>query len=603
MTNDRRVHLFAFAVFLFALVAGTRPHWVGDGGEYLSMGLNLAHRGRPWIVQDDIPRLHEEIVDRAGLSWWEIEDSLHTARDGTFDFVHFWMYPALATPFVRAATLLGLNPLLGFTLLNLLLITTAFGVAWPRLGGWLSWLLLAGPALWWIDKAHTEVFTVSCLTLGVLLLTERPVIALVAIGAAATQNPPIVVMIPIAIAALAIARHPVVHTRRFARGVLIGTGVALLHPLYYQWRFGTMSLLLGATRAEFPSLRQIAAVPLDLDIGLLPSFPAFAVVIAIALVVVLRRDPRALARPESVLVVVSTAVFLVSFAKTTNMHHGATPGMSRYGVWLIPLAMPWLADLRRLGGPAPNGVVAAIAVCSVIACSLIFHPARPDNYRDPTAIAHWVWTTHPEWNNPLPEVFVESQVARVSTALPLATERCEKVLLIGRGDAQGMWPMPCFPAEIPDACRPAGTYCYANLTPDGYRFRLDPDQAGFIYAPDRVWPRQAEPAVRDLMARLQWEWWRMEVAPTPAHSLLKDEDGVDSTKTLESESRALIIVSGTTDGAALMIQPSVPMTGQVIDPVANGEIVSTLTIAVTGEPWRVPLPPGRRLLLIVLQGP
>ena len=45
---------------------------------------------------------------------------------------------------------------------------------------------------------------------------------------------------------------------------------------------------------------------------------------------------------------------------------------------------------------------------------------------------------------------------RLTRGLPFATTRCEKVLLVGRGDLQGMWPMPCYPAEVPPQCREPG---------------------------------------------------------------------------------------------------------------------------------------------------
>ena len=48
-----------------------------------------------------------------------------------------------------------------------------------------------------------------------------------------------------------------------------------------------------------------------------------------------------------------TAVgFLLSFAQATNVHHGATPSISRYAIWLIPLAIPIMIRARAAGGPA-----------------------------------------------------------------------------------------------------------------------------------------------------------------------------------------------------------------------------------------------------------
>ena len=123
-------------------------------------------------------------------------------RYGTHDFVHFWFYSAAAQPFVSLARGLGASPIYGFAALNVGLLVLAFWVALPRLGGWLTWLVFAGPVIWWADKAHTEPFTFSLLTIAVLLLEEAPVWAVLAAGAAATQNPPIVAMVPFAAVAL-----------------------------------------------------------------------------------------------------------------------------------------------------------------------------------------------------------------------------------------------------------------------------------------------------------------------------------------------------------------------------------------------------------------
>ena len=50
--------------------------------------------------------------------------------------------------------------------------------------------VVAGPILWWVDKAHAEVLTVSMIAIGLLELRDRPWWSIVAFGVAATQNPP-----------------------------------------------------------------------------------------------------------------------------------------------------------------------------------------------------------------------------------------------------------------------------------------------------------------------------------------------------------------------------------------------------------------------------
>jgi hypothetical protein len=599
--SSQRLHLFAYSVFVLALVAGTKAHWVGDGGEYLAMALNLSERGRPWIHDSDIPQLQHEIVDRANQQDWDIVASTHLAADGTRDFVHFWLYSMLAAPLVNVSSVLGLSPLHGFTLLNAGLLLSAFFVAWSRLGSWLTWLLCAGPLIWWIDKAHTEVFTFVCLTVGLLLLREMPVLAMVALGAAATQNPPIVTLIPFAVAALVIERVPAVRSIRLWAGVAAGLALAATHVVYYYTRYGETSLLLRATRDERPSLREMLVVPLDLNLGLLPSFPAFGIALIVALTVILRRAPRRLFGANGLVTIAATAVFLVSFAKTANMHHAATPGMSRYGLWLIPLAMPWLAELHSLAGRGTRAVVAVVTVVSVVASTFVFHPARPDNYRQPTWIAHTVWTRYPNLSNPLPEIFVDSQMGRLTRGLPFATTRCEKVLLVGRGDVQGMWPMPCYPAEVPPHCREPGQYCYANRTGSEYRFVLEPNPVGteFVYDRGRVWPQAVEPSIRRALTDL--EWWRADAATRAPNAALDDEDSVISTTTYEVGDRFLAIILGPQENATITLRLDAPMTGTFVD-AASGDVLGSAAFTGTpGERWQVAVPSGRDIVLLRLR--
>src|SRR5678816_1214568 len=100
------------------------------------------------------------------------------------------------------------------------------------------------------------------------------------------------------------------------------------------WMHGTPSLLLTATIPGMPSLAEVAAVPFDLNIGLVAGFPVFLIAFAIRIGLLVRRDPRALLRPDILGAAAMAALFLVAFATTANLHHGATPGMSRYALWL-----------------------------------------------------------------------------------------------------------------------------------------------------------------------------------------------------------------------------------------------------------------------------
>ena len=51
---------------------------------------------------------------------------------------------------------------------------------------------------------------------------------------------------------------------------------------------------------------------------------------------------------------VALVVGLLTFAQTPNVNHGGTPGPSRYGLWLMPLAIPALRAMTS-GSGSPRG--------------------------------------------------------------------------------------------------------------------------------------------------------------------------------------------------------------------------------------------------------
>jgi hypothetical protein len=159
-TRARGLLVAAAAAVL--LIAGSHPRIVGDGGEYATQALNFAGLHAPSIgrkaIQSIRPRLGT-LDDH--LTDWPIEGIAIAARDHRYDFVHFWFYALLATPYVWLTSLLGVNALWAFTLLNCTLLGIAIAIVLPRAGIAATLLIFAGPTIWWIDKAHTEVFTVS----------------------------------------------------------------------------------------------------------------------------------------------------------------------------------------------------------------------------------------------------------------------------------------------------------------------------------------------------------------------------------------------------------------------------------------------------------
>ena len=460
----------AFLGLIAALVATSPVRPVGDSGEYLAMSLNMARLERPSLSSGDIQRVEQRLPGDAAT---RLVMPQYLGADGRQDLPHFWFYSLLAAPFVRAALALGQDPLWGFTALNVVLLLATAWIVRAYAPVSVTLLLAAGPILWWVDKAHTEVFTFSLLTIGVLLLRQMPWWSVVAFGVAATQNPPIAGAMAIALG-YGLCRFGWRDSRLWF-GAALGAGLASWHPIYYHARLGVWSALRAGVDWHVPSVRELITPAFDPNLGIFIHDPFLTTAVAVALIAALWRRPAGLFKAEHAAVLIVAALFTVSFAQTTNFNSGGTPDPSRYGLWLLPLTIP---VLRTVADRA--AWLRVLAAASVLWCSVHFVPELPDHYLSPTPLAAAIWQRWPGLDNPLAEIFSE-RVSAVEPAPhpPLATGDCEKALLAGN-DGNERWPRNCTPAAVPDFCRETGTLCYANRTGASYHFTRAPASPAWL---------------------------------------------------------------------------------------------------------------------------
>ena len=196
-----------------------------------------------------------------------------------------------------------------------------------------------------------------------------------------------------------------------------------------------------------------------------PSSRLFATV---ALVLAARRLGRGTLSAGVLAIVPVAAVFAVGVAQTSNVNHGGTFGISRYAIWLIPLAIPVFERWHAAGRPWMPALAVVVAVSAVMSVA-VAHPRHADHHDGgPSYAARFLWERFPALDNPLVEVFSErlGHFDRV----PLATGDCSKVLLVG-----GVSPDECPVPASPPWCRRDGVFCYANREPGGYRFASAPN--------------------------------------------------------------------------------------------------------------------------------
>jgi len=570
-TRHARLGLLAgYLLLLVALAAGSEIRRVGDDGEYLDMMQDLRRFEAP---------------------------SRH---------VHFWFYPALAVPFLALIEHTSLNPFAAFIPLNFVLLAAAFWVASGVLTRPALALLFVSPIVWWVDKAHTEAFTFSLLTIALVAIRPRtdapgphPGWAVVALAAAGTQNPPFLLLAPLAAALLVATKVVRLEDRRFL--VLCAAGLALsaLHPAYYYLTGGTVSGLSGSTHGRMPNIDEWLAVLRDTNLGLIPNAPALALAVMLTVLFVLVRSPRSLASPDVMFTCVAGVVFLASFPQTRNFNHGATPGMSRYALWLIPLAVPFLrhaADARP--SQAVRQAVVAMVAVSAVWSVVMFHPERADGAR-PTWVSALVWKHYPWLDRPLPEVFAERHRGpRGEWWLPIASPDCTKILLLSRGESD-MWPIPCFPEPVPDECREGRTLCYANRRGATYEFERVPRPSYWNYRFDRpaVWTSEEVRTVRTLLLRLRW--WELPLCNISDNRITLGAYGVGGAHSYCGSDRLLAYFRNR-DGARIRMRLRTRMSGALID-ASTGQTMSLVEFTgKPGEVWDLPIPPGPASVVLVL---
>jgi hypothetical protein len=576
----------ALAALCLCASAESRPRRVGDGHEYAAMALNLARLGPPALTRAEAREWEARLHD------WGADDSLADAdleAAGRFDQPHFWAYSLAAAPFVAAAGSTGLPWTLGFVALNALLLVGAV-LALQRAGASpATVLLLAGsPILWWVDKVHAEVLIFFLLTLAVCAWPRAPGASVLALGALSAQNP--AGLAPL-VGALLLGGRTILGPGRQRTAAAGGVALALVPLVYSSARIGRPLPLANAVFSHVPGPAAIFAPLLDPNVGLLWAFPALGAVALRAAV-----SPARPARSERGLFAgLAAALLLLTFAQTTNVNHGGTPGPSRYGLWLIPLALPLALEAERGLAGRQRRAWAALCAASFVFSLVTFAPRRPESYLTPSPVAAWLWREVPGLDSPLPEVFAERVTGRDGAVrLPAATADCHKVLTVGPA-AGSWWPLRCRP---PDAWPPPplARLLYANQAAAALRWSPAPAQPAFH--PERTdeaaWMPPLDDASRTLLGAVEWDSLRERAAATRG-SFVSSRRRTGRIVAYQGPTALVVWMRRPREGATLRADLGGASIGAVFD-ASSGRAVAWLAGA---GAVAVPVPAGRACVVVL----
>jgi hypothetical protein len=451
---------FAFALTVILSLTAT-PRRSGDAHQYLAMAWQWSQLRPPSLSPE------EELRYRA---WLEAQspgsgfpDGARAIRqpalirDGRQEFSHFWIYPLLTAPATGIAAAIGAHPLVAFTVTNALLLGAALWATARTFGSIPALFVIASPLVWFLARAQVEIFTVAllCLTMAAAARGRWGWAAL-AVATASTQNAPIAATIPLFwgaamtewVASRRLNHQSLIPNRAALRPALAfalsAVGIALLHPAYSRLRLGvvTPQELNGGIAGSWPTSERYLAPLIDPEIGFVAWMPITALFAVIGLALLARSvwhegsGDRRLAL-TMLCAGVMGVWFLFVFSQTTNVNSGGTIFLSRYALWLIPLALPPIAVSSRHFQARVPGIMLVAGVALFAAYLGYFQPDQGERYVEHSPQASWLMRHLPAAYRPLPEVFVERELhidggPRASAADPA----CRIVLVVATRPAQ-----------------------------------------------------------------------------------------------------------------------------------------------------------------------
>lgn len=447
LSNYWFIPLF-LAIAAFALV---HTSLTGDGYEYMLTMHALFRHASPNITQADVESLKHsagavpfygatlgdlmsQILEhlRAPQNTPAFTYTVMPNTEGTFYGIHFGLYSLLALPFYALLKPFGAYPHYAFTLLNLSFCAGALLYlkrAVPERASLAMLLFLFAGTTFYLNWTGPEVMTASCALIAcVATLRGQAGLAILLAGLAASQNPPLFVMIPFAVAyRILIARYPKLQwpdsvaapvSRRELLLAAAGIALAVAPYAFFQYTFGMPSVIAhGFNQPQLISGARLFSLFFDLNQGLFVGAPGIALALLLGLFL-LPRQKRAQWLAVSALVLGLVMLMALPTLSAINWNSGGVV-MTRYSYWL---SMPLLALVLLAVRLSPPGSGAPLLLGGAALQAVLFFSTgllgEKTIFIEQSVPARWVLSHFPELYNPEAEIFHARNQGHVTLPLP-----------------------------------------------------------------------------------------------------------------------------------------------------------------------------------------
>jgi hypothetical protein len=300
------------------------------------------------------------------------------------------------------------------------------------------------PMLWYLNKVHTELFTVVFALLSMAFVHRRLYLAAAAcLAVASSQNPSfaLIAFFPFFYRVALLRRSP--FTAFEVILAIVTALLVLLHPIYYFFRYGvpTPQFLAGGASLG-GNISTFYIWLLDPNLGLLPHWPLGVLAVVFGLFIFHQKRETRLnlkSRDSVFFIFFILSFFIVNFlahSSTTNLNSGATVGPARYALWYLPAFFPIV--LYVFNNFFITKILTFFWLVSLIFCGWFNVQAndlrKNESYDVPSRFSLFVQSNFSDLYSPPTEVFAERYSGvgeRVHAFRPRAIlgPDCTKVLL------------------------------------------------------------------------------------------------------------------------------------------------------------------------------